>query len=40
MVNIPFFWSNVWLGGVSFRDRFSRLFDLSVLKWESIYDMF
>jgi len=33
------FWSDVWCGGVSFRVRFSRLFDLLVLKGESVYEM-
>ncbi|KEH28085.1 hypothetical protein MTR_5g464500 [Medicago truncatula] len=32
-------WSNVWVGGVFFRDRFSRLFELSMLKGESVFDM-
>lgn len=32
-------WSDVWLGGVSFRVRFSRLYDLSVFKGESVFDM-
>jgi len=29
-----------WVGGVSLRDRFSRLFELSMSKWVSIFDMF
>ena len=33
------FWSDVWCGGVSFRVRFSRLFDLSVFKGESVFEM-
>ena len=33
------FWSDVWLGGVSFRVRFRRLFDLTVLKGEFVFDM-
>jgi len=33
------FWSDVWVGGVSFRDRFSRLFELSMFKGESVFDM-
>jgi len=33
------FWSNVWIGGVSFRDRFNRLFDLSTLKGVSVFYM-
>ena len=34
-----FFWSDVWVGGVSFRERFSRLFDLAVDKWVFVFDM-
>ena len=33
------FWTDVWLGGMSFRDRFTRLFELSLLKGESISGM-
>jgi len=33
------FWSDVWSGRVSFRVRFSRLFELSVLKEESVLEM-
>jgi len=33
------FWSDVWVGGVSFRNRFSRLFDLSVFKGEYVFQM-
>ena len=33
------FWSDVWCGGVSFRVRFSRLFDLSVFKGELVFEM-
>ena len=33
------FWTDVWLGGMSFRDRFTRLFELSLLKRESISGM-
>jgi len=33
------FWSDVWWGGVSFRVRFSRLFNLSVFKEESVFEM-
>jgi len=33
------FWTNVWLGWVSFSVRFSRLYDLSVFKGESIFDL-
>jgi hypothetical protein len=35
-----YFWSDVWVGGVSFRERFNRLFELSVSKWVSVFDMF
>ena len=33
------FWTDVWLGGVSFCVRFSRLYDLSVFKGESVFDL-
>ena len=33
------FWSDVWVGGIAFRDRFNRLFELSLLKEESIFGM-
>jgi len=33
------FWSDVWCGRVSFRVRFSRLFELSVCKGESVFEM-
>jgi hypothetical protein len=33
------FWSGVWLGGVSFRVRFNRLYDLLVFKGEYVFDM-
>jgi len=33
------FWFDVWHGRVSFRVRFSRLFELSILKWESVFEM-
>jgi len=33
------FWSDVWCGTVSFRVRFSRLFELSVYKGESVLEM-
>jgi len=33
------FWSDVWCGRVSFRVRFSRLFELSVFKGESVLEM-
>jgi len=36
---ITLFWTDVWVGGVSLRDRFNRLFELSLLKGESIFDM-
>ena len=36
---IVLFWTDVWLGGVSLRVRFSRLYDLSVFKRESVFDM-
>jgi hypothetical protein len=33
------FWKDAWVGGVSFRDRFHRLFELSMLKNESVFAM-
>jgi len=33
------FWTNAWVGGVSFRDRFSRLFDLAVFKEVYVFAM-
>jgi len=33
------FWTDVWVGGVSFRDIFSILFELSMLKGESVFGM-
>ena len=33
------FWSEVWTGGMSFRERFSRLYDLSLFKDKSVFDM-
>ena len=33
------FWSDVWVGGVAFRERFSGLFDLSLFKEVSVFDM-
>jgi hypothetical protein len=33
------FWSNVWVGDVSFRVRYSRLYDLSLFKEETVADM-
>jgi len=35
-----YFWSDVWVGGVSFKERFSRLFELSVDKWVLVFDLF
>ena len=35
-----YFWSDMWVGGVPFRDRFSRLFESSMSKWVSVFDMF
>jgi len=35
-----YFWSDVWVGGLSFRERFSRLFELLVDKWLSMFDLF
>lgn len=35
-----YFWSDAWVGGVSFRERFSRLFELSMSKRVSVFDMF
>jgi len=32
------FWSDVWVGGVTFRDKFSRLFYLSLLKEVSVFE--
>jgi hypothetical protein len=32
-------WSDVWVGGVALRERFGRLFDLSLLKEVSMFDM-
>jgi len=37
--NHTHFWTDVWLGGVSFSVRFSRLYDLTVFKGESVYVM-
>lgn len=34
-----YFWSNVWLGGVSLKDRFRRLFEVAVDKWVSVFDL-
>jgi len=34
-----YFWSDVWVGGVSFKDRFSRLFELAVDKWVFVFDL-
>jgi len=35
-----YFWSDVLVGGVSFKERFSRLLELSVDKWVSVFDLF
>ena len=35
-----YFWSDVWFTGLSFRERFSRLFELSVGKWVFVLDVF
>lgn len=35
-----YFWSDVWIGGVASRDRFRRMYDLSVSKWLSVANMF
>ena len=34
-----YFWWDVWVGGVSFREKFSRLFELAMDKWVSVFDM-
>jgi len=34
------FWCDVWCGGVSFRDRFRRLYDLAIDKSFTVRDMF
>lgn len=39
MVLKRFFWTDVWVGEVSLRDRFTRLYELSVLKEESVFEM-
>jgi len=33
------FWTDAWVGGVSFSVRFNRLYELSVLKSVSVFDM-
>jgi len=33
------FGTDVWVGGVSLRDRFNRLYDLSMLKEKSVFSM-
>jgi len=33
------FWTDVWVGGVSLRDKFNRLYDLSMLKGELVFAM-
>ena len=34
-----YFWWDVWVGGVSFREKFIRLFELAMDKWVSVFDM-
>ena len=34
------FWTDVWVGGMVFRDRYNRLFELSLLKEETTFGMF
>jgi len=34
-----YFWSNCWVGAVPLRERFRRLFDLSVYKYKMVADM-
>jgi len=34
-----FFWTDIWVGEVSLQDRFNRLYNLSMLKGESVYAM-
>jgi len=36
---LTMFWSDVWVGGVAFRDRFNRMFDLSLTNEVSVIDM-
>jgi hypothetical protein len=36
---LTMFWSDVWVGGVALRERFSRLFDLSCFNEVSVFDM-
>jgi hypothetical protein len=33
------FWTDIWVGEVSLRDRYNRLYELSMLKGESVFDM-
>jgi len=33
------FWSDAWLGRVSFRVRFNRLYELSLFKGASVFDI-
>jgi len=35
----PCVWFDVWVGGVAFMERFSRLFDLSLVKEVSVFEM-
>jgi len=37
--NDTLFWSDVWMAEVSIRDRFPRLFDLSLFQDLSVFDM-
>jgi len=37
--NHTHFWTDVWVGGVSFSVRFSRLYDFPVFKGKSVFDM-
>jgi hypothetical protein len=34
------FWTDVWVGGVSFNVRFNRLYELAVVKSVSVHDMY
>lgn len=33
-------WSDPWLGGISLKERFKRLFELSECQWTSVAYMF
>ena len=37
--NNTLFWTDVWVGGMSLRERFTRLYELSVLKSEYVFNM-